>query len=146
MPRGKKDAEKSNESCKEQPPARRGGFQKGQSGNPAGRKPGTRNKITNNLREAILTAFEGLGGAEWLKSLGKEKPREFCTLLAKVIPAEPPQVDDEGMRPVYALPVVPLYLGDAAGEKEQKFAEYMQKVEGQIQDGSEFGIETGGGD
>ncbi len=63
-------------------------FQKGKSGNPAGRKPGTPNRTTSAMREAILEAFERAGGADYLEGLAEDDPRTFVTLLAKLVPRE----------------------------------------------------------
>ena len=63
-------------------------FQKGQSGNPAGKKPGTPNKTTSAMREAILEAFDRAGGADYLERLAADDPRTFVALLAKLVPRE----------------------------------------------------------
>ena len=51
-----------------------------------GRKKGTPNKITKNVREAILQAFEEAGGVVYLRRVAKEDPKTFCTLLGKTMP------------------------------------------------------------
>jgi hypothetical protein len=51
-----------------------------------GRKRGTPNKITRNVREAILAAFEEAGGVDYLRTVAKEDPKTFCTLLGKTMP------------------------------------------------------------
>ena len=53
-----------------------------------GRKKGTSNKITADVREAILEAFHMAGGVEYLRALAFSDPKAFCTLLAKIIPAK----------------------------------------------------------
>ena len=66
----------------------RGRFVKGKSGNPAGKRPGTLNRTTTALKEAVLEAFEKGGGVKWLRKLMDEDPRTFVSLLARILPAE----------------------------------------------------------
>ena len=53
-----------------------------------GRQPGTPNKITTAVRDAILNAFQEVGGESYLTSVAKDDPRTFCTLLGKVLPTQ----------------------------------------------------------
>ena len=56
----------------------------------AGRPPGSLNKTTTKLREAILGALEAAGGEEgsvgYLKRLAIENSSAFASLLGKVLP------------------------------------------------------------
>jgi Family of unknown function (DUF5681) len=56
-------------------------FQPGQSGNPAGKKPGTQNKVTTALKEAILQALDEAGGeggsVAYLRSQANLSPGHF---------------------------------------------------------------------
>jgi hypothetical protein len=61
-----------------------------------GRKVGELNKFTRTLKEAILAAFDAVGGREYLIAVAKEDPKTFCMLLARVLPL---QVEAE-LRPV----------------------------------------------
>lgn len=64
-------------------------FQKGQPrAKGAGRRKGTPNKSTAELKESILIAFHQAGGADYLSGLASTHPHVFCTLLGKIIPAE----------------------------------------------------------
>lgn len=45
-------------------------------------------KPIQHPREAILRAFERLGGRRWLVKLGKQYPKEFASLLARMVPNE----------------------------------------------------------
>jgi hypothetical protein len=63
-----------------------GGFKPGQSGNPAGRPKGSQNKTTLQLKEAILSALEKLGGDDYLVALGRENSSAFTSLLVKMYP------------------------------------------------------------
>jgi hypothetical protein len=44
----------------------------------SGRKKGGTNKITADVREAIMEAFSILGGAEYLRKVATEDPKAFC--------------------------------------------------------------------
>jgi hypothetical protein len=63
-------------------------FEKGQSGNPAGRPKGAVNKLTADLRDAIIDAFGQVGGAEYLVEQARANPQAFMALLGKVIPKD----------------------------------------------------------
>ena len=54
----------------------------------AGRKRGTPNKATADVKEAILEAFGRLGGPDYLEKIGKSHPHVYCTLLGKIVPTE----------------------------------------------------------
>ena len=51
-----------------------------------GRAKGTPNKVTADVKAAILEAFEMAGGAAYLARIADEKPETFCALLGKVLP------------------------------------------------------------
>jgi hypothetical protein len=53
-----------------------------------GRKKGTPNKVTADMRKAVVEAFDKAGGVEYLVKLSVEDPRSFASLVGKVIPAE----------------------------------------------------------
>ena len=53
-----------------------------------GRKKGTPNKTTRDMKAAIIEAFEMAGGVDYLYMLANDEPRTFATLLAKVLPSE----------------------------------------------------------
>lgn len=54
----------------------------------SGRKPGTPNKITQSIREAVREAFERRGGVEGLLAWADTNPDAFYALVAKLIPSE----------------------------------------------------------
>lgn len=53
-----------------------------------GRPKGSSNKLTKSVREAILVAFEQVGGAEYLATMAVQQPQAFMTLLGKVLPTQ----------------------------------------------------------
>lgn len=75
----------------------KGTFKKGQQ-NPgsrtrraktkSGRAKGARNKITRDIKEALLQSFEALGGQYWLESLARRRPAAYATLVGKLLPMQ----------------------------------------------------------
>ena len=51
-----------------------------------GRKAGTPNKLTVGVKDAILKAFNEVGGTSYLKKVAEENPAVFCQLVGKVLP------------------------------------------------------------
>ena len=66
-------------------------FKKGQSGNLAGRPRGIPNKVTTELRQAILEVLEAAGGKDgavgYLTKLAHSNSSAFCALLGRVLPS-----------------------------------------------------------
>lgn len=62
-----------------------------------GRKKGTPNKITRDIREAVLQSFETVGGAAYLAEQARTNPTAYLTLVGKVLPL---QVTGESGGPV----------------------------------------------
>jgi len=71
------------------------GFGKGKPG--PGRPKGASNKITKDIKEAIVGAFHEAGGQAYLVKLAHEDPRTFCALVGKVLPM---QITGEGGGPM----------------------------------------------
>lgn len=63
-----------------------------------GRKAGTANKVTRELKEAILNAFVEVGGEKYLVTVAKKQPAVFCQLLGKVLPT---QITGLGDKPLF---------------------------------------------
>jgi hypothetical protein len=63
-----------------------------QPANRGGRKRGTPNKVTTQLKEAILAAAEQAGGdgglVKYLHEQARMNPGHFMTLLGKVLPLQ----------------------------------------------------------
>ena len=53
-----------------------------------GRQAGTLNKTTKLAKEAMATAFEGLGGVDALQTWAHKNQTDFYKLWARLIPAE----------------------------------------------------------
>lgn len=58
-----------------------------------GRQRGTPNKVTRDIRQAVLDSFEKVGGAEYLAKQATENPTAYLSLLGKVLPM---QISGEG--------------------------------------------------
>ena len=54
----------------------------------AGRKKGTPNKISGELKEAVLKTFKKVGGIKYLEGVARTQPQVFCKLLQKLLPTE----------------------------------------------------------
>jgi len=54
----------------------------------AGRKKGVPNKLTADVKAAIMQAFCEAGGAEYLRKISKSHPQVFCALLDKILPQQ----------------------------------------------------------
>lgn len=63
-------------------------FQPGQSGNPAGKKPGTLSKTTTAAKEAFQAAFDEMGGVEKLVTWAKDNQTDFYKLYGRLIPLD----------------------------------------------------------
>ena len=53
-----------------------------------GRKAGTPNKITAELKDMILTALDDAGGVTYLKEVAASHPAAFLSLVGKVLPLQ----------------------------------------------------------
>ena len=61
-----------------------------------GRKKGVPNKISRDIREAVLQSFETVGGAAYLAEQARANPTAYLTLVGKVLPL---QISGEGGGP-----------------------------------------------
>ena len=46
------------------------------------------NRLTPEIKDGILEAFEQVGGVDYLVELARVDPPTFCRLLAAIIPSE----------------------------------------------------------
>ena len=53
-----------------------------------GRKAGTPNKMTAELKEMILQALDGSGGIAYLQGVAASHPPAFLSLVGKVLPLQ----------------------------------------------------------
>jgi hypothetical protein len=53
-----------------------------------GKKPGTQNKITRDVKEMILGALSAGGGQKWLEQQMAANPAAFMTLVGKILPLQ----------------------------------------------------------
>lgn len=63
-----------------------------------GRKAGTPNKLTGELKDMILTALSDVGGVEYLKIQAAQNPNAFLTLIGKVLPLQVGAADGSNLK------------------------------------------------
>ena len=60
-----------------------------------GRQVGTPNKLTSTFREAVLLAYQNIGGHEAFSKWAAENPTEFYRIAARLIPTEIKNMSNE---------------------------------------------------
>ena len=65
-----------------------------------GRQKGVPNKVTADLKTAIMGAFEAKGGQAYLEEVAENDPRTFCALLGKVLPM---QINGDEDKPLFRV-------------------------------------------
>lgn len=77
----KRQLEKLDDQSRQSSSARHGGRRPG-----SGRKVGTPNKLSGDLKSMILDALGREGGIEYLQQVAQEDRKAFCALLGRVLP------------------------------------------------------------
>jgi hypothetical protein len=67
-------------------------FKPGQSGNPAGRPKGSRNKVSEKLLEALATDFEA-HGKDVIEKVRADRPADYLKIVALLVPKQM-EIDD----------------------------------------------------
>ena len=70
-------------------------YKPGESGNPAGRPAGSRNKITKAYLDAFAKDFEE-NGMDVIEKVRTEKPEVYMTLAARLIPQKLEHTGEDG--------------------------------------------------
>jgi hypothetical protein len=71
-----------------------------------GRKPGSKNKTTAAVKQALVEAFEQMGGVESLVAWGRRNRTEFYKLWVRMLPVELKNPDAERLRVEIAEEIV----------------------------------------
>lgn len=53
-----------------------------------GRKKGTPNKVSSEVKQGLLDSFVKLGGTNYLVWLGRHEPKAYASLLSRLLPHE----------------------------------------------------------
>lgn len=78
-----------------------------------GRKKGTPNKLTADVKAMILAALDKAGGVEYLVLQARESPAAFMTLVGKVLPTQLANADGSNIAPAtIIIAPVPAYGDD----------------------------------
>ncbi|MCX7962698.1 MAG: hypothetical protein N2653_14165 [Burkholderiales bacterium] len=74
------------------------------NGRRGGRKPGAKNRITRAFKEAVLRAYDAIGGDSAFAEWARANPGDFYRIASRLIP---PQREDSGgtqIRVIVGLP------------------------------------------
>lgn len=71
-----------------------------------GRKPGTPNKLTADVKDMILGALNAAGGVEYLTRQADENPGPFMTLVGKVLPLQLAGTDSNGEQAPFRIELI----------------------------------------
>ena len=68
-----------------------------------GRPKGSRNKITNDIRQMVQTALSNAGGVDYLTQQAHENPKAFLPLVAKLLPNRIEGDSDNPLRVIHTI-------------------------------------------
>lgn len=74
----------------------------------AGRPKGSPNKINAKIKDAIMSAFEEVGGQDYLVRVAQDDPKTFCALLGKVLPTEIANADGKPFKTESTWAILPV--------------------------------------
>jgi hypothetical protein len=102
-------------------------FKRGQSGNPAGRPKGARNKVSEKLLEALALDFDTHGKAV-IEKVRSDRPHEYLKIVASLVPK---QMEIESTAQPFAI--IPQEV-ESAEAWEKAVAESQAEHRGQEED------------
>jgi Family of unknown function (DUF5681) len=94
-------------------------FKPGQSGNPAGRPKGSRNKLAENFLDDAYQQWR-LHGSKALETMATSEPAKFCQMIAGLLPKEM-HIQDASLniREIRHVIVEAIKVGDKAIEHDE---------------------------
>jgi len=81
------DEPKENGASAPQKQGLKAAWKPGQSGNPAGRRKGSRNKLSESFISALCEDFEA-NGVSVIEAVRAEKPADYLKIIASIVPKE----------------------------------------------------------
>lgn len=94
----------------------------------AGRKKGTPNKVTADIRQMVINTLHAAGGEKYLLQQARDNPNSFLTLVSKAMPQNV-NIGGQKDNPVVVTPLVE--LKQRALLMRQKYADRMNIIENQ---------------
>ena len=96
-----------------------------------GRTRGVQNRTTAAVKEAILRAFDKVGGEDYLVDLARKDHKTFCTLLGRILPR--PVTDEEAELMEFARIIESGALDECVRRVHQELAEESTMNERRIE-------------
>ncbi|SRR5579883_258761 len=98
----------------------------GQSGNPAGRPKGARQKLAEAFLDGMLSAYEK-GGAAAIEAVMKKEPAKFISVLAQIIPKQVEIDGDVNVRVTSAVDSL-IHRLEALAKRENEYAKEREQA------------------